>query len=124
MDYVCENYDNFSELLESDYHAASWLLYRLGIELTDDVKPSVEKPWMSHELIVYPTEYDFGVYQLQDGLYQAFNLADNDYGSLRDPLDFIDMNLFGERLAEDFNNEGDRYIYLQDCIIESPYGFK
>lgn len=31
---------------------------------------------------------------------------------------------FGERLAEDFNNEGDRYIYLQDCIIESPYGFK
>lgn len=34
------------------------------------------------------------------------------------------MNLFGERLAEDFNNEGDRYIYLQDCVIESPYGFR
>ena len=124
MNLVCEDYDNFGQLLESDYHAASGLLYRLGIELGDDGKPSVELPWMNHELIVYPTEYDFGLYQLQDGLYREFGFADIDYGSLRDPLDFIDMDLFGKRLAEDFNNEGDRYIYLQDCVIESPYGFK
>lgn len=124
MDYVCENYDNFSELLESDYHTASWLLYRLGIELNDDGKPSVEKPWMSHELIVYPTEYDFGVYQLQDGLYQAFNLADNDYGSLRDPLDFVDMNLFGKRLAEDLNANGDNFLNIGEYVFESPYGFR
>lgn len=124
MDYVCENYDNFSELLESDYHAASWLLYRLGIELNDDGKPSVERPWMSRELIVYPTEYDFGLYQLDDGLYKVFSFMDNDYGSLRDPLDFIDMNLFGKRLAEDLDNEGDRYVHIWDCVIESPYGFR
>lgn len=124
MNWACEDYDNFGELLESDYHAASGLLYRLGIELGDDGKPSVERPWMSHELIVYPTEYDFGLYQLDDGLYKVFNFADNDYGFLPDPIDFIDMNLFGKRLAEVFDNEGDRYIYLQDCVIESPYGFK
>lgn len=46
MNWVCEDYDNFGELLESDYHAASGLLYRLGIELGDDGKPSVELPWM------------------------------------------------------------------------------
>lgn len=124
MDWVCEDYDNFSELLESDYHAASGLLYRLGIELGDDGKPSVERPWMNHELIVYPTEYDFGVYQLQDGLYRDFGLADNDYGSLRDPLDFIDMNLFGERLAEDLENDDARFLHVWDCVIESPYGFR
>lgn len=124
MNWVCENYDNFGELLESDYHAASWLLYGLGIELNDDGKPSVEKPWMSHELIVYPTEYDFGVYQLQDGLYQAFNLADNDYGSLRDPLDFVDMNLFGKRLAEDLNANGDNFLNIGEYVFESPYGFR
>lgn len=44
MNWVCENYDNFGELLESDYHAASGLLYRLGIELGDDGKPRVEFP--------------------------------------------------------------------------------
>ena len=124
MNWVCENYDNFSELLESDYQAASWLLYRLGIKLNDDGKPSVEKPWMSHELIVYPTEYDFGVYQLQDGLYQAFNLADNDYGSLRDPLDFVDMNLFGKRLAEDLGADGDNFLNIGEYVFESPYGFR
>lgn len=90
----------------------------------DDGKPNVERPWMSHELIVYPTEYDFGLYQLDDGLYKVFNFADNDYGFLPDPIDFIDMNLFGKRLVEVFDNEGDRYIYLQDCVIESPYGFR
>ena len=124
MNWVCETYDNFSELLESDYHAASGLLYRLGIKLDDDGKPSIEKPWMKHELIVYPTEYDFGVYQLQDGLYREFGLADNDYGSLRDPLDFIDMDLFGKRLAEDLDNEGDGYLRACDYVIESPYGFR
>lgn len=82
INWVCEDYDNFGELLESDYHAASGLLYRLGIELGDDGKPSVELPWMNHELIVYPTEYDFGLYQLDDGLYKVFNFADNDYGFL------------------------------------------
>ena len=123
MNWVCENYDDFSELLESDYQAASWLLYRLGIELNDDGKPSVEKPWMSHESIVYPTKYDFGAYQLQDGLYQAFNLADNDYGSLRDPLDFVDMNLFGKRLAEDLGTNGDNFLNIGEYVFESPYGF-
>lgn len=100
------------------------LIYRLGLEYSTESQLSVEQPWANHELIVYPTEYDFGLYQLQDGLYKVFNFAGNDYGSLRDPLDFIDMNLFGERLAEDFNNECGRYIYLQDCVIESPHGFK
>ena len=124
MDWVCENYDNFSELLESDYHTAGGLLYKLGIELDDDGKPSVELPWMNHELLVYPTEYDFGLYQLQDGLYRVFNFADNDYGSLRDPLDFIDMDLFGRRLAEDLENEDDRFLHFWECIVESPYGFR
>lgn len=124
MDWVCQNYDNFNELLESDYHAASGLLYRLGIELNDDGKPSVERPWMNRELLVYPTEYDFGLYQLDDGLYKVFNFTDNDYGSLPDPIDFIDMNLFGKRLAEVFDDEGDRYIRVWDYVIESPYGFR
>ena len=124
MDWVCKDYDNFSELLESDYHTASGLLYRLGIELGDDGKPSVELPWMNHELIVYPTEYDFGLYQLQDGLYREFGFADNDYGSLRDPLDFIDANLFGTRLVEDLENEHAGYLHVWDCVIESPYGFR
>lgn len=124
MNWVCENYDNFGELLESDYHAASGLLYRLGIGLSDDGKPSVERPWMSRELIVYPTEYDFGLYQLDDGLYKVFNFADNDYGFLPDPIDFIDMDLFGKRLAEVFDDEGDRYLRVWDYVIESPYGFR
>ena len=124
MNQVCEDYDNFGELLESDYHAASGLLYRLGIELGDDGKPNVERPWMSHELIVYPTEYDFGLYQLDDGLYKVFNFAHNDYGFLPDTIDFIDMNLFGKRLAEVFDNEGDRYLRAWDYVIESPYGFR
>lgn len=124
MNWVCENYDNFSELLKSDYHAASELLYRLGIGLSDDGKPSVERPWMSRELIVYPTEYDFGLYQLDDGLYKVFNFADNDYGFLPDPIDFIDMDLFGKRLAEVFDDEGDRYLRVWDYVIESPYGFR
>lgn len=123
MNWECKYYDNFSELLESDYHVAGGLLYRLGIELNDD-EPSVEQPWMNHELIVYPTEYDFGLYQLDDGLYKVFNFADNDYGSLRDPFDFIDANLFGKRLAEDLENEGDRYVHIWDYVIESPYGFR
>lgn len=124
MNWVCEDYDNFGELLESDYRAASGLLYRLGIELGDDGKPSVELPWMNHELIVYPTEYDFGLYQLQDGLYREFGFADNDYGSLRDPLDFIDADLFGRRLAEDLENEYAGYLHVWDYVIESPYGFR
>lgn len=124
MNWVCKNYDNFGELLESDYHAASGLLYRLGIELGDAGKPCVEFPWMNRELIVYPTEYDFGLYQLDDGLYKVFNFADNDYGFLPDPIDFIDMNLFGKRLAEVFDNEGDRYLRVWDYVIESPYGFR
>lgn len=124
MDWVCENYDNSSELLESDYHAASGLLYKLGIKLNDDGKPSVEKPWMNHELFVYPTEYDFGVYQLQDGLYRDFGLADNDYGSLRDPFDFIDMDLFGKRLAEDLESGDVGFLHVWDCVIESPYGYR
>lgn len=95
-----------------------------GIELNDDGKPSVERPWMNRELIVYPTEYDFGLYQLDDGLYKVFNFTDNDYGSLPDPIDFIDMNLFGKRLAEFFDDEGDRYIRVWDYVIESPYGFR
>lgn len=70
------------------------------------------------------TEYDFGVYQLQDGLYQAFNLADNDYGSLRDPLDFVDMNLFGKRLTEDLNANGDNFLNIGEYVFESPYGFR
>lgn len=111
-------------MLESDYHAAGGLLYRLGIELGDDGKPRVEFPWMNHELIVYPTEYDFSLYQLDDGLYKVFNFADNDYGFLPDPIDFIDMNLFGKRLAEVFDNEGDRYLRAWDYVIESPYGFR
>lgn len=124
MDWVCECYDNFSELLATDERIASELLYRLGIKQNDDGEPSVERPWMSRELIVYPTEYDFGLYQLDDGLYKVFSFMDNDYGSLRDPLDFIDMNLFGKRLAEDLDNEGDRYVHIWDCVIESPHGFR
>lgn len=124
MDWVCECYDNFSELLAADERIASELLYRLGIKQNDGGEPSVERPWMSRELIVYPTEYDFGLYQLDDGLYKVFSFMDNDYGSLRDPLDFIDMNLFGKRLAEDLDNEGDRYVHIWDCVIESPYGFR
>lgn len=122
--YQCKIFENFSEFLESDTQLAMRLIYRLGLEHSTESQLSVEQPWANHELVVYPTEYDFGLYQLQDGLYKVFNFAGNDYGSLRDPLDFIDMNLFGERLAEDFDNEGDRHIYLQDCVIESPYGFK
>lgn len=122
--YQCKIFENFSEFLESDTRLAMRLIYRLGLVHSTESQLSVEQPWTNHELIVYPTEYDFGLYQLQDGLYKVFNFAGNDYGSLRDPLDFIYMNLFGERLAEDFNNEGDRYIYLQDCVIESPYGFR
>lgn len=122
--YQCKIFENFSEFFESDTQLAMRLIYRLGLEHSTESQLSVEQPWMNHELIVYPTEYDFGLYQLQDGLYKVFNFAGNDYCSLRDPLDFINMNLFGERLAEDFNNEGDRYIYLQDCVIESPYGFR
>ena len=122
--YQCKIFENFSEFLESDTQLAMRLVYRLGLEHSTEGQLSVEQPWTNHELIVYPTEYDFGLYQLQDGLYKVFNFAGDDYGSLRNPLDFIDMNLFGERLAEDFNNKGDRYIYLQDCVIESPYGFK
>lgn len=117
-------FKDFTELLESDYHVASRLLYRLGIELNDNDEPSVERPWMSRELIVYPTEYDFGLYQLQDGLYKVFNFADDDYGSLRNPLDFIDMDLFGKRLAEDFDAGGDRHVHIWDYVIESPYGFR
>lgn len=124
MNWVCEDYDNFGELLESDYHVASGLLYRLGIELNNDGKPNVERPWMNHELIVYPTEYDFGLYQLQDGLYREFGFTDNDYGSLRDPLDFIDVDLFGKRLAEDLENEDAGYLHVWDYVIESPYGFR
>lgn len=124
MNWTCECYDNFGELLEADYHAAGGLLYRLGIKLDDNGEPSVERPWMKHELIVYPTEYDFGAYQLDDGLYKVFNFAGNDYGSLRDPLDFIDLDLFGKRLAEDLDNEGDRYLHVWDYVIESPYGFR
>lgn len=122
--YKSKVFENFSELLESDTQLAMRLIYRLGLEHSTENQLSTEQPWANHELIVYPTEYDFGLYQLQDGLYKVFNFAGNDYGSLRDPFDFIDMNSFGERLAEDFNNEGDGYIYLQDCVIESPYGFK
>lgn len=110
--HQCKIFENFSEFLESDTQLAMRLIYRLGLEHSTESQLSVEQPWANHELIVYPTEYDFGLYQLQDGLYKVFNFAGNDYSSLRDPLDFIDMNLFGERLAEDFNNEGDRYIYL------------
>lgn len=64
------------------------------------------------------------LYQLDDGLYKVFNFADNDYGFLPDPIDFIDMNLFGKRLAEVFDNEGDRYLRAWDYVIESPYGFR
>lgn len=34
------------------------------------------------------------------------------------------MNLFGKRLAEVFDNEGDRYLRAWDYVIESPYGFR
>lgn len=117
-------FNNFKELFESDTQLAMRLVYRLGLEHCSEDELNNKYPWASRELVVYPTEYDFGLYQLQDGLYKVFNFADNDYGSLRDPLDFIDMNLFGERLAEDFDDEGDRYLHVGDCVIESPYGFR
>lgn len=122
--YHCKIFENFSEFLESDTRLAMKLIYRLGLEHSTESQLSVEQPWTNHELIVYPTECDFGLYQLQDGLYKVFNFADNDYGFLPDPIDFIDMNLFGKRLAEVFDNEGDRYLRAWDYVIESPYGFR
>lgn len=122
--YHCKIFENFSEFLESDTRLAMKLIYRLGLEHSAESQLSVEQPWTNHELIVYPTECDFGLYQLQDGLYKVFNFADNDYGFLPDPIDFIDMNLFGKRLAEVFDNEGDRYLRAWDYVIESPYGFR
>ena len=122
--YQCKTFNNFRELFETDEQLARALLHRLGYCLGADEQPEVEEPWMSRELIVYPTEYDFGLYQLQDGLYKVFGFEDNDYYPLRDPFDFIDMNLFGERLAEDFDNTGNICLYTGDCVIESPYGFR
>ncbi len=122
--YQCKIFENFSEFLEFDTQLAMRLIYRLGLEHSTESQLSVEQPWTNHELIVYPTEYDFGVYQLQDGLYRAFNLADNDYGSLRGPLDFVDMNLFGKRLAEDLGADGDNFLNIGEYVFESPYGFR
>ena len=122
-EYYRESYRDFSDLLKRNFDVAEKLLYSKGIRLNDTNEPESIESWMSRELIVYPTEYDFGLYQLQDGLYKTYGFADNEYYSLLDPMDFVDMNTFGEHIARQLDNDG-RYIYAGDCVIESPYGFK
>lgn len=122
-EYYRESYRDFGDLLKRNFDVAEKLLYSKGIRLNDTNEPETIKPWMSRELIVYPTEYDFGLYQLQDGLYKTYGFADNEYYSLLDPMDFVDMNTFGEHIARQLDNDG-RHVYTGDCVVESPYGFK
>ena len=121
--YYCVSYKNFDDLRVHDAETAEKLACRIEVKVDQRWGTRFNKPWMNHELIVYPAEYDFAVYQLQDGLYKEHGFGDAEYESLPDPMDFSDTHIFGEQLAKHLNNNG-HYIYTGDCVIESPYGFR
>lgn len=80
--------------------------------------------WAFDDIYVFQSVQDFALEYLHRGIEQKSVFINGRYRNIPNAIDFIDMNLFGKRLAEVFDNEGDRYLRAWDYVIESPYGFR
>ena len=117
MDYVSTCYDNFDALLEGDHQTATLLLKELDLDESD----IGTKPWMDDALIVYPDVEEYAVYELVDGWYMNHDLG-GDFGGAPNPLYFIDLEVFGQRLID----TGDARVYCQlpnGKVVTTNYGW-
>lgn len=117
MDYVSTFYDNFDALLEGDHQTATLLLKELDLDESD----IGTKPWMDDVLIVYPDVEEYAVYELVDGWYMNHDLG-GDFGGAPNPLYFIDLEVFGQRLID----TGNACVYCQlpnGKIVTTSYGW-
>lgn len=117
MDYDSTFYDNFDALLEGDHQTETLLLKELDLDESD----IGTKPWMDDVLIVYPDVEEYAVYELVDGRYMNHDLG-GDFGGTPNPLYFIDLEVFGQRLID----TGDACVYCQlpnGKIVTTSYGW-
>lgn len=117
MNYKYTNYDNFDELMDCDSQTANLLLKELDLDESDIGKET----WMNEQLMVYPNVEEYAIYELIDGWYMNHDLG-GDFGGAPNPLYFIDLEVFGQRLID----TGDARVYCQlpnGKIVTTSYGW-
>lgn len=85
-------YDDFAEFSEDQPELAAELLKEVGAG-----------EWQDEELFYFDSIADYAEYELTEGWYIDLRLDRMDFRGAPNPMDYIDMNRFGEALL----NQGD-----------------
>lgn len=94
MYYEYETFNNYQELAAKHPDAAAEALNEFG-----------EGEWQGRNLHWYPTKEDFAMHELEEGQYSDFGLSRyTDFNGAPNLLDFINFNLLGEALVENWYN--------------------
>lgn len=115
--YDCKCYDDFKQLLNTDKTTAKMLLDELDLNM-DDLD---DCDWAHDYLTVYPTTEDYAIYELTDGWYMEHNF-NSDFRGAPSPMDWIDLDEFGQRLAD----TGDSNVCLllpNGKVVTTSYGW-
>lgn len=105
-----DSYDNFDAFMQAHPDIAA--------ELLDSVD---EGEWQNNELYFYPSLEDYAEYELTEGWYIDLRLDDFDFRGAPNPLDYIDLESFGNALLE----SGDESMQWTDgeVVVTTSYGW-
>jgi len=110
-DYECKTYDNYDEFKQDRPDISKKLLADVG-----------ESDWMNDQIYFYPTIEDYAIDELYEGWYAGVGLDfDKDFRGAPNPLDYIDMEAFGNALTRTW----DESMYWTDgeCVVSTSCGW-
>lgn len=112
---MCEDYAgaSFNNLAELKKHNAT--LAKELVELNGDGE------WENYGLNYYESLADYAYYELTEGWY-AEKFSDIDCNGAPIPLDFIDLEALGKKLASTWDES--MAICIDDQVITTDYGWR
>lgn len=89
IEYDYETFENFAELKKT--------FPKLASDMEDSFDDLDE---LGDSFSVFPTPTDYALYQLQYGWYSEMGFGYTNFNGAPNPIDWMDLDSFGKRLAE------------------------